>query len=53
MSKMGQELEKRLDENKYELFEVCGQAYDALTDKDDPHGILREWLKQVLARVWG
>lgn len=30
MSKMGQELEKRLDKNKYELYDVCKTTLDTI-----------------------
>lgn len=30
MSKMGEELEKRLDENKYELYYACKEQHEAI-----------------------
>ena len=51
MSKMGMELDKRLDENKYEMWEALRAIIDerALT-KTDP---LRQQVVQVLANIEG
>lgn len=38
MSKMGQELDRRLDENKYKMLEVCEKAREAMSN---------EWLYQT------
>ncbi len=53
MSKMGEELEKRLDENKYELYEVLKMLskhrglYGRLSDHD------RDVMNEVIAKVEG
>ena len=46
MSKMGQELERRLDENKYKLYEACKEV---LEKSHDP--IVEKILMPAIAAV--
>lgn len=54
MSKIGEELERRLDENKYELYEACK---DALFHYKEECSIYfaehRHILERVLAKIEG
>ena len=57
MSKIGEELEKRLDENKYELYEAC-KATDKYFETTYPENIELKYLacglvEKVIAKVEG
>lgn len=53
MNKIGQELDKRLDENKYELYEALKTLLKLLTPRtpEDSRQILKA--EQVLSKVEG
>lgn len=58
MSKMGELLEKRLDENKYEMYEACRQLVDMFStgEMDLFMGAINEVIpeiKKILTRIEG
>ena len=55
MSKMGQELEQKLDENKYELYEALQYIICELDQADviKANSIFMEFPNRVLAKIEG
>ena len=53
MSKMGQELDKRLDENKYAMYEVLTWAWEDLLSTKELKVSTRSKIWQVLNKIEG